>query len=164
MHLSLEEKETLAIKDCRNGKGIFAKKVFSPKEVVFEVGGTFLTCDEDEDVDEETRNNTYRYNKDLFLSPKDRIGDMLNHSCEPNAKVVKKAKRLFVVAIKEIPRNTEVCIDYSTIIARDDTWHMQCNCGTESCRGIVKKFNLLPKRIKDNYIKSSIVPSYILEI
>ncbi len=164
MHLSSTEKSTLVVKNVRNGKGIVTKKKFLPNETIFEVAGIFVACDEDDDMDEAERNNTFRFDVDRYISPKGRIADYLNHSCEPNAKVLKKNKKLFVVAINTIPKNVEVVIDYSTITARDDIWTMKCNCGTESCRGIIKKFSSLPKRIRENYITHSIVPKYILKI
>ncbi len=163
MHATPKEKKELIVKKSRNGKGIFTKRSFAPKERVFEVTGTFVTCNEDEDIDEETRSNTYRYDENLYISPKGRIGNFLNHSCNPNAKVTKEKKKLFIQAIKHIPENKEVTIDYSTITAADDTWKMKCNCGSKKCRNTAGTFKSLPKKIKEKYIKHDIVPTYILE-
>lgn len=163
MTLTEQEKKDLPIKRARNGKGIFGKRDFTPQEVIFEVTGTFIRGDEEDDIEEETRNNTYRYDKEKYLSPEGRLGAMLNHSCEPNAKVVKKHKKLFIVATKDIPKGTEVVFDYSTILASDDIWRMDCNCGAKNCRGIIKKFNSLPKKTKRDYLLHAMVPKYILD-
>lgn len=100
----------------------------------------------------------------MFINPKGKVGDFLNHSCNPNAFVKKENKKLFVCALKAISSNREVFIDYSTIIAGDDSWEMLCNCGSKKCRKIVGKFKLLPKEIRERYKGSNIVPNYILEI
>ena len=154
----------LEVKQARNGKGVFAKKNFKNDSTLFEVKGTFLTCFEDEIIDDHIRDNTFRFDKDLFLSPEGEIANYANHSCVPNAKVVKKNKKLYLVAIADIQKGEEVVFDYSTIIAADDVWSMNCNCGTDNCRSVVKRFTLLPKTLKDIYMAKNIVPSYILDI
>ena len=164
MHLTTKGKEELCVKKSRNGRGICTRRDFLSGEIIFEVTGTFIACDEDDDVDEETRANTYRYDEDRYISPAGRIGDFLNHSCDPNAKVVKKNKKLFVIAVADIPKGEEVTIDYSTILAADDVWEMKCNCGTKKCRGLIKKFDTLPLAIKKNYLARGMVPSYIRSV
>ncbi len=154
----------LTVAASRNGRGIFTTRSFAAGETVFEVTGRLITCDEDEDVDEETRSNTYRYDENLYLSPKGRIGDFLNHSCNPNARVVKEGKNLFIEAIRTIAQGKEVLIDYSTITASDDIWKMKCNCGSAKCRKNIGRFVSLPKEIKKKYIEKEIVPEYIRAI
>ena len=162
--LSAKEAKTLAVKKSRNGRGIFAQKDFKPNKVLFEITGVFVTCDEDEHMDEEERANTYRYSKKWYISPKGRLGDMLNHSCEPNAKVIKRDGRLYIVAVTAVPKGAEVLIDYSTILAADDSWTMHCNCGTATCRKVIKQFNKLPKKVQESYRAQDIVPRYILSV
>ncbi|HEY4506920.1 MAG TPA: SET domain-containing protein-lysine N-methyltransferase [Candidatus Paceibacterota bacterium] len=152
----------LDIKKSRNGLGIFTKRDFYPEEKIFEVKGSFISCNEEDDLDEKTRANTFRFDKEKYISPEGRIGDYLNHSCTPNSKVSKIVDNLFVVAVENIKKGSEVTIDYSTILAADDYWEMDCNCGSTDCRGLVKKFNSLPSSIKDKYISSNMVPDYIL--
>lgn len=53
----------------------------------------------------------------------------VNHSCDPNTD-------LEHVALRDIEAGGELTVDYSLI--SDDNWDMQCNCGSENCRGIVK--------------------------
>jgi len=159
MKLTAKEKKELAVRKSRNGRGIFARRKFAPDDVIFEVTGAFVTCNEDDDIDEETRANTYRFDADRYISPKGRLGDFLNHSCEPNAKVVKNDGRLFVVSIVDIPKGEEVAIDYSTILASDDSWEMKCNCGANTCRGTIKKFNSLPLKTRRKYRALGMVPN-----
>jgi hypothetical protein len=164
MHLSPEENVNLAVRISRNGESIFTKKAFAPLEKIFEVTGTFITFGEDEEAGKTTRSNTLRYDKKLFLSPAGRIGDFLNHSCDPNVKVVKQGDKLYIYAYKALRDNEEVLIDYSTIIAQDDTWEMECNCGSGRCRQRIGRFKDLPEKVREEYVTSGVVPSYIPEI
>jgi hypothetical protein len=151
----------LVIRKTRNGRGIFAARDFDPGETLYEVTGAFVSGDEDDDVDESFQSNTFRYDADRYISPAGEIGDFQNHSCEPNAKVIKHDGRLYVAAAQAIAHGTEVLIDYSTIIADDDSWTMRCSCGTSSCRGVIGQFNSLPNTVRIRYITTEMVPEYI---
>jgi SET domain-containing protein len=160
--LSSTESKKLAVKSARNGRGVFALKDFKKGQIIFEITGTLVTCNEDEEMDEEERSNTYRFTKKWFISPKGRLGDMLNHSCLPNAYVSKREGKLYIVAATPVTKGTEVVIDYSTILASDDSWSMQCNCGTLACRKVIKQFNKIPKKLQLSYRALRMVPNYIL--
>ncbi len=163
MYLTKKEQKELVVKKSKNGKGIFAQKEFKPEQVIFQFAGKLISCDADDDTDDITRSNTIRYDENWFVSPVGRIGDFLNHSCEPNAKVVKKDNKLLILAVLPIKKGDEVLIDYSTIIASDDIWTMKCACGSDTCRGVVKQFQKLPKKIKEIYFKTGMVPGHILK-
>lgn len=158
------EEKNIYIKDARNGKGVFTQKKILPEKIILEIKGVFLACNEDDEIDEETRNNAFRYDDDLYISPGKEIANFINHSCEPNAKVVKNNKKLFIYSILPILKNEEVLFDYSTILARDDVWEMECNCGSQKCRKVVKQFKKLAPKLKEKYIKEEIVPDFILKI
>jgi hypothetical protein len=151
----------LIVKKSRNGKGIFATKNFLPEKKIFQITGSLITCYADDDMDEQVRANAIPYDKTRYISPEGTLGNFINHSCEPNAKVVKEKKKLFVVSIKPIMKGEEVLIDYSTILAADDVWELQCNCGSTQCRGVVKKFKTLPKKLRASYVAQGMVPHYI---
>lgn len=159
------ETKDLLVKKSRNGLGVFTKKDFKKDKKVFEIKGRLITCDVlDEDVDEETRSNAYRFDKDFYISPKGKMGDFLNHSCKPNVKIMKEKGKLFVITINDIASGSELDFDYSTIVASDDIWEMKCNCGEKDCRRVIKRFKSLPKKLKEFYISEKIVPKYILNI
>ncbi len=162
--LNSKEKKFFKVKKTRNGKGVFTLFDFKQDKKLFEVRGKFVECNEDDDMDETERSNAYRFDSDLFISPKDRLADMVNHSCIPNAKVVKEKNKLYIYSICAISKNAEVLFDYSTIIASDDIWTMKCNCGSDKCRKIIKNFSKLPKSIQAKYRTESIVPEFILRI
>lgn len=152
------------VKKSPNGRGVFAKRDFVLGETLFEIKGKLITCYEDENIDEETRSNTIRFNNGYFLSPKGNFGNFTNHSCNPNTRLVKRSSKLFIVALTNIKKGEEVNFDYSTVLAQDDVWTMKCKCGSKNCRKVVKKFNTLPAKIKKDYIARKIVPKYILNI
>jgi SET domain-containing protein len=156
--------KTLSVKKSKTGMGLFAEKNFKSGDLIVELKGKLITCYEDENIDEETRSNTIRFNNEKFLSPKGEIGEMVNHSCNPNSKITKKNNKLVLIAIKPIGKGTEIFFDYSTVLANDDIWTMKCKCGENNCRKVVKKFNSLSKKLRNNYIEYSIVPKYILRI
>lgn len=156
--------KNLSVKKSRNGLGIFTTARAKSGQAVFPIhgtrkhyttlltkGGTFL-------------DNCFRVSEEYYVSPEGYIGVYLNHSCEPNARVVKKGNKLFVYAISDIPSGTEVLIDYSTITAGDDIWTMRCNCGNKTCRGLVKNFYKLPHTLQEKYKTLHIVPAYITDI
>ncbi len=152
------------MKTTRNGKGIFTARKFSAGQTLYEVtgkrfhyttllthGGTFL-------------DNCFRLSENYYQSPEGQIGVYQNHSCTPNARVVKQHGKLLVVAVEDIEKNTEVLIDYSTITASDDIWTMRCNCGAKGCRKVVRNWTKLPRATKEYYIKSQILPRYIQKL
>ncbi len=161
--MTVKEQSLLVVKKSRNGKGVFARRAIAAGETILQVRGALITCYEDDDLDEQTRSNTYRYDEELYLSPVGTVGELLNHSCAPNAKVEKRGSHLYIVSIQPILRGVEICFDYSTILAKDDSWTMPCNCGTGACRKLVRGFHTLPKRVRDAYLSQGMVPSYIIE-
>ncbi len=154
----------LEVRKSKNGLGIFAKQEIGSGAVVFEVKGELISCDEDDNLDERTRSNSFRYDEENYLSPKNEIGDWLNHSCKPNSAVEKKDGKLYIVAREHIKGGEEITIDYSTIIASGDSWEMDCNCGSENCRKRIKGFDSLPKNLKTEYVSSDMVPKYIISL
>ena len=58
----------------------------------------------------------------------------LNHSCDPN---LGWAGPDTLVAVREIPAETELTIDYSTVID-DPDFAMVCHCDTYRCRQMIE--------------------------
>ena len=93
MKRTLPTADGLMVKRTRNGRGIIATRVFSQRDIVFEVLGKRVTLEEDW-LTQKDRDNTYRYSSHYYISPKGKIGDFLNHSCKPNSFVKKTGTRL----------------------------------------------------------------------
>lgn len=89
-----------------------------------------LSCESD---------NAIQIEEGLFLIPVDfelnSIADRLNHCCEPNAGFSGSNS---VVAIVNIPKGTEICIEYATCSAEKEVQpSFECHCGTLGCRRLV---------------------------
>jgi SET domain-containing protein len=149
-----------------HGTGIFTTRDIAFQECVLEVEGQKMTSEEIESdgIFSKRSGNAYRFNKDHYISPEGEAADFLNHSCSPNAYISKMNDALYVNAADFIPAGSEVLIDYSTIMASDDLWQMDCACGSVNCRGSVRKFMDLPQNTQEGYKQKGWVPSYILEI
>lgn len=154
----------LIIGKSRNGQGVFAKQDFKQGEKICQITGEHIRCDDGDDTPEDVRANTYRFDTDTYISPAGAIGDFFNHSCVPNAKIVKENDALYVISINSLVKGDEIVFDYSTITASDDIWEMKCNCGSVECRGIIGRFIDLPNEIQKVYIRTKIVPQYILDM
>lgn len=154
----------LIVKKSRNGNGLFTKQDLKSGERIFKIKGVLMTSEESNAIGEVVASNTYRYDENFYISPTGELGDYVNHSCEPNVRIDKKGKHLFIYAIGYIPKNSEILFDYSTILAKDDIWTMRCNCGTAKCRGVIGRYCKLPKSIRLYYREKKIVPQYILDI
>ena len=153
----------LLVGPTRNGRGIFAPRTFARDEIIDKIegrvmhhrvlwrrGGTFAA-------------NCIRFGPNTYLDPRNDAGRYLNHSCEPNAAIRKSNNQLFLFAVKRIGRASEIVIDYSTTIGDDDIWTMRCNCRSERCRNIIRRFGSLPSEVQRAYVNRSLVPKYILD-
>jgi hypothetical protein len=74
----------------------------------------------------------------------------VNHSCDPNAYVMYKGDRCYLMARRDIHVGDEITCDYSINITGGTSW--PCNCGTARCRGeTVGDFFQLPLEVQREY-------------
>lgn len=71
----------------------------------------------------------------------------INHSCDPNVAIVTKRK---VVALKTMPANTEMVMDYSLTEA-ENGWGITCACGSKKCRKYIGPIQSIPYRTFRRY-------------
>jgi uncharacterized protein len=154
----------ITVRAAKNGLGLFSKCVVIKNETIFEVMGVLVSGDAGDTMSESARANLFRYDADSYISPEGNVGAYLNHSCEPNSKVVKRGRKLYVVAIHTIAKGKEVCVDYATIAASDDVWQMRCSCGSIECRKKIGRYIDLPAQLQRSYMRRGVVPEYILEL
>lgn len=112
------------------GKGLFAARLIKNKEVVVSWYPKVLTRSEADKLPKDERRH-YLYpdgGKLLWMQPPERY---VNHSCEPNTRVVNKSD----VAIRDIQVGEEITSDYMDL----EPQGFQCNCGAKNCRGSTKK-------------------------
>jgi uncharacterized protein len=159
--------KSLKVMPVRNGYGIVATKPFRRGALILEIKGKIVTADEVWrywDTDPRLAANCIRYDENHYLDPNGDLGQYSNHSCNPNAGLIKKGKRLVMKAIAPIAAGDEVTHDYSTFLAADDIWTMRCNCGEANCRGVVRNIRKLPPATVRAYRRLGILPDFITAI
>ncbi len=160
----MTSEKNLAVQPVRNGQGIVALKAFAPGAVVCQIRGKVVTGEavwRYWDSDPRRGENCFRYDADHYLDPEGEIGAYANHSCNPNAGIIKTGRRLLLQVIRPIAAGDEVTHDYSTLLGADDVWKMECNCGETGCRKVVRSFSKLPAVTLRRYRKLGIIPEFI---
>lgn len=151
-----------------NGKGSFAARNIKKGEIVNIFGGDELS---EAEVDLLIEKGKLRLD-DPFQVDDDRYlvcpgsDYFTNHSCSPNVGI-KNSNQL--VAITNIKKDDEITYDYSTTTGkqkmdskyRNDDWIMDCNCGSENCRGKVSYILSLPRPTIEKYLELEIIPDFI---
>jgi SET domain-containing protein len=110
------------------GMGVFANRDFKKDEVVIKWNtDTILTDEEVKNLPEKEKRyiSSFR-NKYLLQQPPARF---VNHSCEPNTKVVDESSD---IAIKDIKKGDEITSYYLTFFSTDET--IRCNCKSKKCK------------------------------
>lgn len=151
-----------------SGKGSFAARDIKAGELLNVFTGREIT---EAEVDEMIENGKLRMDDDFQIGEDKFLvgpGDdyFTNHSCEPNAGI-KNLKEIY--AIRDIKKDEEIMIDYSTVSApsktetkfTNDDWFMKCNCGSLSCRGEIGFVGSLPKQTLRKYLKLGIIPDFV---
>jgi len=156
--------KNLAVRPVRNGRGIVALRAFVSGATVCRIKGKVVTGEavwRYWDTDPRRGENCFRYDADHYLDPEGEIGAYANHSCNPNAGIVKTGSRLLLQAIQPIAAGDEITHDYSTLLGADDVWSMKCNCGENNCRKVVWSFRRLPAATLRRYRRLGVIPDYI---
>lgn len=150
--------KTIYVGTTTIGKAVFAAVPVSKGKPVLAFSGINLTFNEsiefgpDQCYSLQTGANEY-----IHL---DAPGKYLNHSCEPNCGIKDGP---VLVALRDIAEGEELSFDYSTTML-ERCWEMPCDCGSLSCRGVVRDFDLIPVSTQIQYINMEIVSRFILEM
>lgn len=158
--------KSLTVRPVRNGLGIIALRAFEPGDLLCRVRGRIVTANKVWSYwkkDRRRGENCFRYDADHYLDPEGEIGAYANHSCNPNAMVVRTPRGIYLRALKPIAAGREITHDYSTLLGADDVWTMKCNCGERICRGVIRHFARLPARILRRYRNLGAIPRFIEE-
>lgn len=160
----MTSEKNLAVQAVRNGRGIVALKAFARGATVCQIKGKVVSAEVVWGYwgsDARRGENCFRYDADHYLDPEGEIGAYANHSCNPNAGIVKTGRRLLLQAIRPIAAGDEITHDYSTLLGADDVWRMKCNCGEDNCRKVVRSFSRLPAATLRRYRRLGVIPDYI---
>ena len=134
-----------------HGRGLFAAESIGLGEIVAVKGGHIF--------DRETLNSIagrlgpaeIQVGEDLFIGPldeADREGSMIfsNHSCAPNIGV---RGQIIFVALRDISADEELTHDWA--MTDDDTYEMECGCGSDNCRRIITGRDWQRKELQERY-------------
>lgn len=145
----------LTIKETAKGKGVFASETIYKDEYILTFSGPIRERKDMTDYE-----MWIQIGKDTWMGPSGGPDDFVNHSCEPNAGLVKINHEFHLIAIKTIKKDEEITFDYSTSMFNEPT-AMKCTCGAASCRGVVRNFLDLPLHLQKRYIKLNVVPVHV---
>jgi uncharacterized protein len=133
------------------GRGLFAKADIEKGEVVVVKGGYILTKSQRDQIGKELGPSEIQITEDLYIGPtakNEREGGMmhLNHSCKPNLGL---QGQIVFIALRDIKADEELTVDYA--MTDDEYYKMQCNCGTETCRGVITGKDWVKPEIQRQY-------------
>lgn len=135
------------------GKGGFATRRIRKGERIGEYVGEIITqgeADRRYDDDAMSRHHTFLFAVTQRTVIDAAIGGndtrFINHSCTPNCEAVIEGRRVFIDALRAIPKSAELFYDYSYERERgsgpEADAQYPCHCGTSKCRGTI----LVPMR------------------
>jgi SET domain-containing protein len=140
-------KEAVCVKKSDMGFGIFAAKGIPKDEVILEFKGPRVKIPDMTGIPQEVWDHLFNVGLDEYIMARE-PGVRTNHSCNPNAGIVKD---VLLVAMRDIKKGEEITFDYSTVTA--DNWQMQCRCGSPNCRKMISNYVDLPAELKKKYDK-----------
>lgn len=144
----LRMEESIRIRETpHRGFGVFAARNFAKDEVIAEFKGPIVKIENMEGIPKEVWDHLLNVAIDEYMIVRDPVA-RINHSCEPNAGIV---RNVFLVAMRDIAEGEEITFDYSTTTV--DNWSMECECGSPSCRKIIGNYNGLSDELKKKYEK-----------
>jgi len=146
---------SLRVADCPLGRGLFAVDGFRENERILVLKGPRYGREDPIHETEEGANLLQTGRRSYILLRE--LGVFANHSCDPNAGI--RSNR-HLVAIRDIAAGEEIRFDYSTTMD-EDFWTMDCCCGSQSCRGLIRDFHTLPPALRQRYLDLDVVQGFI---
>ena len=134
-----------------HGAGAFAKREIRKGERVVEYKGERITEKRADrrypDPDGKTPHHTFLFQIDDDTVVDAAVGGnaarFINHSCDPNCEAVIEDDRIFIEALRNIPRGKELYYDYQFVLEERHTPELKrlypCRCGSRKCRGTILK-------------------------
>jgi len=146
---------TIYIDYCELGLGVFAKTDIKKGEVIYRFTGGVIDYYEAKNIPGKEECMALQIGDNKYIDT-DIPGCYINHSCEPNCAIVDDFN---LIALVNIPINTELRYDYSTTM--DDGYRMECRCGKDLCRGVVEDFKKIPLSTQIKYLEKNLTMKYI---
>ncbi len=143
---------------CAIGQGTFAAVPIAAGETVFTFFGPIINGEQVR-AKGTAQANPVQIGRDEFIDVQP-PGVFINHSCAPNAGVIKNN---VMIALRDIAADEEVRFDYSTTMSEQNSWGIPCLCGHETCRKFILDFRFLPPDRQQYYVSLGVVQSFILK-
>jgi SET domain-containing protein len=129
-----------------HGNGVFATRKIPAGTQIIEYQGKRITekqADKRFGLDPDNPFHTFFFSLESgkMIDGGDEGNDArwINHACDPNCEAKEEKGRVFIHALKDIPRGQELCYDYGLIIDQRMTKKLkasyECRCGSDTCRG-----------------------------
>ncbi len=125
-----------------HGQGLFAAEDIPANKYLIEYTGEVVTRREalKREKEDDERGITYIFDVNSRISIDAVRGGneskYINHSCDPNCKVVRRADRIFLYSKKPIKKGEELTYDYAF---DKDSKKEICKCGSPRCRGLINE-------------------------
>jgi hypothetical protein len=144
------------------GNGVFASRKIPKGTLIHQLDGDHVTLEVmvervlsgDEKINDPLQVGMTNY---IILDDTSRS---FNHACSPNAVICGMSD---LISIRDIVADEEITFDYSLTIAPTD-WHMDCLCGSASCRKVASDVRSVPKAILEGYFGVGLLQDYMREI
>jgi uncharacterized protein len=156
------------VKKSKFGKGCFANEIIRKNEFICILIGKETTWEESEKRYKDGKiriDDPFQISEAIYMELY-KPYRYFNHSCNPNSGIRGKNE---LIAIKNIRKDDEITLDYSTAVWDDrwakkyGNWTMKCECEEKNCRMVIGDFLSLPISQRRIYINLGIVPDFILE-
>lgn len=149
--------DSVAVKNSRFGKGIFATSDLPKHTILFTITGDPLNF---QDTLSLGHNECYCLQTDIdkYIIPHFPF-NFSNHSCEPNCGITENFE---FITLRFIEKGGELLWDYSTSML-EKHWIMNCKCGSDNCRQIIRDFDLIPPETQERYLQLGIVLPFIIK-
>lgn len=143
-----------------NGKGLYTAEPISKGEHIAFIQGTYRRKRSKNSQDALTIPNWYGITESLWIDPGNNVWAFFNHSCQPNTAIVGTKK---VIALKKIPADTEITIDYS-MTDGDLNWELDrtCGCGSAQCRKKIHSIQRIPEKAFQRHMP--FIPKYFIRL
>lgn len=129
-----------------HGKGGFAARDLTAGERIIEYKGRVITwaaAQRQKPHNPKDPNHTFLFHVDdrhvIDASHEGNAARWINHSCAPNCEAEDEGGRIFIKALRNIKKGTELFYDYGLVLNERHTARNKaqypCHCGARQCRG-----------------------------
>jgi hypothetical protein len=137
------------------GRGVVAGAKIDAGETALVFRGPLISLEQIEDF-----THVIEIAPGRFLGPSGGPDDLVNHSCDPNCELCVDGGSARLRTLRPIEAGEELTYDYSTGMLTDPTV-FDCACGSERCRGVVRRWVELPRAVRERQLERRMVPAFV---